>query len=84
MLATKGFAPPLKYIVFGTQESSPDNELQQQILRLVAEGLQVLEHASLIRAQANQGRDFDYALTRRGRTALDRGEVEAILATTTA
>jgi hypothetical protein len=48
--------------------------------RLVAEGIQTLEHAGLVRAQMHTSMgSLDYALTRRGRTALERGEVERAL-----
>jgi hypothetical protein len=83
MLAAKGFSSPLGYTVFATQQSSADNDLQQRIVCLIAEALQVLEHALLIRAQANQDHGFDYAITRRGRAALDGGAIEGILTATT-
>ena len=57
-----------------------DDALRLRLYRLVAEGLQVLEHASLVRAQMHtEMNGLDYALTRRGRDALARGEVERIL-----
>jgi hypothetical protein len=58
-----------------------DQKLQERALRLVAEGLQELEHASLVRAQLHsppQGGP-DWVITRRGRAALDRGQVADIL-----
>jgi hypothetical protein len=61
-----GFSSPLGFVVFGSLQSSPDNDLQQRILRLVAEALQVLENALLVRAQSNQEHGCDYAITRRG------------------
>lgn len=49
--------------------------------KLVAEGIQELEHASLIRTQIHTASNsFDYALTRRGREALAQGSVERLLA----
>ena len=58
-----------------------DRELQERIVRLIAEGLQELEHASLVRAQVHNPPQVgpDYTITRRGRAALERGEVEGIL-----
>jgi hypothetical protein len=57
-----------------------DKILREQISKLVAEGLQQLEHASLVRCQIHHEMGtFDWAATRWGRTALDRGEVPAIL-----
>ncbi len=63
--------------------TAEDQKLQQRIARLVAEGLQELEHASLVRTQMHTGMGgLDYATTRRGRSALERGEVERILGST--
>lgn len=61
-----------------------DRELQERIVRLTAEGLQELEHASFVRAQVHNPPQVgpDYTITRRGRAALERGEVEGILMTT--
>jgi hypothetical protein len=57
-----------------------DKILREQVNKLVAEGLQQLEHASLVRCQIHHEMGtFDWAATRWGRTALDRGEVQAIL-----
>ena len=58
-----------------------DGFLREQIIKLVAEGLQQLEHASLVRCQSHSEETggFDWAATRRGRAALDRGQVQAIL-----
>jgi hypothetical protein len=73
-------------ITFGILEFSryitaEDRFLREQIIKLVAEGLQQLEHASLVRCQAHSEETggFDWAATRRGRAALDRGQVQAIL-----
>ncbi len=81
-MAARGVSSPLgSGVVMGAVAGSPDIELQQRIVRLVAEGLQELEHASLVRAQMHEpGNGLDYAITRRGRVALERGEVEGILA----
>jgi hypothetical protein len=59
-----------------------DRELQERIVRLVAEGVQELEHASLVRAQMHDPSPGgpDYVTTRRGRAALERSEVERLLA----
>ena len=46
---------------------------------LVAEGLQQLEHASLVRCQRARSEDLNWTATRLGRTALDRGEVPQML-----
>jgi hypothetical protein len=71
--ADRGFTFPLP--------TSDDLQLLESIRRLVAEGLQELEHASLIRVQMHTAMgSFDYATTRRGRAALDGGEVERIVA----
>jgi hypothetical protein len=65
--------------LYGTP--SPEEILWRGILKLVAEGLQELEHASLIRMQMHTSMgSFDYAATRRGRAALERGDVQQILA----
>jgi len=52
---------------------------QHRLCRLLVEGLQVLEHASLIREQFHGKAGVDYALTRLGRSALERGAVERII-----
>lgn len=57
-----------------------NDSLQLALDRLVAEGLQTLEHAGLVRTQMHTSMgSLDYALTRVGRTALARGEVERAL-----
>jgi hypothetical protein len=59
-----------------------DVQLRERITRLVAEGLQELEHASLVRCQLHSAMGtFDWAATRRGRAALQRGAVEQIMRT---
>jgi hypothetical protein len=71
--AERGFTFPLP--------TEDDAKLLERIRRLVAEGLQELEHASLIRVQMHTSLgSLDYATTRRGRAALDAGQVERILA----
>jgi hypothetical protein len=55
-------------------------KLRQQLAKLVAEGLQQLEHASLVRCQMHSEMgNFDWTATRYGRAALQRGDVQAIL-----
>jgi hypothetical protein len=60
---------------------TPDDvQLRDLLTRLVAEGLQELEHASLVRCQVHTAMGtFDWAATRRGRAALDRGAVEHVM-----
>jgi hypothetical protein len=61
----------------GRQVNDPD---LLQLQRVVAEGIQALEHAGLIRTQMHTSMgSLDYALTRLGRTALERGQVERVL-----
>jgi hypothetical protein len=51
-----------------------------QLRRLIAEGVQVLEHAGLVRTQMHTAQNgLDYALTRKGRAAIASGTVEAAL-----
>jgi hypothetical protein len=51
-----------------------------RIAKLVAEGLQELEHASLVRCQLHTEMGYlDWAVTRRGRAALERGDVANVL-----
>ena len=66
---------------FGWDERGPeDHQLREQIVKLVAEALQVLEHASLVRCQMHHGMDtFDWAATRYGRAMLDQGQILAVL-----
>jgi hypothetical protein len=60
---------------------TPDDvQLRDLLTRLVAEGLQELEHASLVRCQVHTAMGtFDWAATRRGGAALDRGAVEHVM-----
>lgn len=58
---------------------TPDG-LREQLARVVAEGLQVLEHAGLIRPQMHTSSgSIDFACTRKGRAALAAGNVESLL-----
>jgi hypothetical protein len=59
-----------------------DIALREQVAMLVAEGLQQLEHASLVRCQRTHVEDLHWTATRMGRAALDRGEVPQILQAT--
>src|SRR5258708_540864 len=55
-------------------------KLRQQLARLVAEGLQQLEHASLVRCQMHSEMGiFDWTARGYGRAALQRGNVQATL-----
>lgn len=57
-------------------------QLRQRVAKLAAEGLQQLEHASLVRAQLHTSMgEFDWAATRRGRAAIEQDQVTAILGT---
>ena len=67
-------------LVPGIAARGVDDQVRQRLFRLVAEGLQALEHAGLIRVQMHTSMNsFDFALTRAGRAALERGEVESLL-----
>ena len=64
-----------------------DEAAYEQLCEIVAEGVQVLEHACLVRQSlsgtgGDQGVHYElvWSATRRGRTALDRGWVERELA----
>lgn len=57
-----------------------DEGLRLRLQRLVAEGVQVLEHARLVRTQMHTSQGgLDYVLTRRGRAAVRDGTAERIL-----
>jgi hypothetical protein len=59
---------------------SVDDRTRLRLQRLVAEGMQALEHASLIRAQMHTGMGgFDYTPTRLGRTVLAAGAVAEVV-----
>jgi hypothetical protein len=66
---------------FSSPWPTPDDiRLRERVATLVAEGLQELEHASLVRCQMHTAMGYlDWVATRRGRAALERGEVQAIL-----
>ena len=60
-----------------------DTALREQVAKLMAEGLQQLEHASLVRCQLHtEMGSLDWTATRMGRAALDRGEVPRTLQAT--
>ena len=70
-VAERGFSFPVP---------GPDEiALREQVAMLVAEGLQQLEHASLVRCQRAHSEDLNWTATRLGHTALDRGEVPQML-----
>lgn len=57
-----------------------DDATRLRLQKLVAEGLQALEHAGLIRTQMHTAMNgFDFALTRKGRSALQSGDVAGTL-----
>ncbi len=65
----------------GGSTDGAGDQLRLRLYRLIAEGLQQLEHAALIRAQMHtEMGSLDYAITRLGRTALERGAVDRVLA----
>ena len=55
-------------------------ELNKRLTNLIAEGLQILENAALVRV-SNRGGFEHYFATRRGREAVARGELDRILDT---
>jgi hypothetical protein len=59
---------------------SVDDSTRLRLWRLVAEAMQALEHASLIRAQMHTAMGgFDYTPTRLGRTVLAAGAVAEVV-----
>ena len=59
---------------------SVDDRTRLRLLRLVAEGMQALEHASLVRTQIHTAMGgFDYTPTRFGRTVLAAGAVAEVV-----
>lgn len=61
-----------------------DDKTRLRLYRLVAEALQALEHASLIRAQLHtEMNSLDYTPTRHGRKVLASGGVEGAVAAST-
>jgi hypothetical protein len=71
-----------EFVPKGGSFPSPDDiQLREQLAKLIAEGLQELEHASLVRCQMHTASGyFDWAATRRGRAALNQNDVAAVLA----
>jgi hypothetical protein len=65
---------------FAPGTSHHDEKLFQRFSELVGEGLQVLEHASLVRGPVPTSGGDGYAVTRLGRAALERGAVDRIIA----
>jgi hypothetical protein len=61
--------------------SGVGSEQQVRLTNLIAEGLQILENAALVRVSWRGGTE-DYCATRRGREALERGELPSALAST--
>jgi hypothetical protein len=59
-----------------------DMALREQVAMLVVEGLQQLEHASLVCFHRTRVDEPNWTATRLGRAALDRGEVPQILQAT--
>jgi hypothetical protein len=57
-------------------EGARDGDLHKRLLEVIGEGLQVLEHESLIWACNVSGVEVGYAPTRRGRAALEADAVE--------
>jgi hypothetical protein len=61
-------------------EGARDADLYKRLCEVVGEGLQVLEHESLIWARsAGEGFGVGYAPTRRGRAALEANALEQAL-----
>jgi hypothetical protein len=57
-----------------------DDRTRLRLQRLVAEGMQALEHASLVRAQMHTAMGgFDYTPTRLGRTVLAAGAIAEVV-----
>jgi hypothetical protein len=77
-----GGYPGLGQIVsrFAPGTSHRDEMLLQRFRELVGEGLQVLEHASLVRGPVATSGGVGYTATRLGRDALERGAVDRIIA----
>jgi len=65
---------------FAPGTSHHDEQLYQRFAELVGEGLQVLEHASLVRGPVPTSGGDGYAITRLGRAALEAGAVDRIIA----
>ena len=65
------FAP-----TFGGRAVGP--EQKKRLMNLIAEGLQILENAALVRV-SNRGGYEHYLATRRGRAAVEQHEIERII-----
>jgi hypothetical protein len=66
----------------GGTTKGADEKTRLRLQRLVADGVQVLEHAGLIRAQMHTSmNELDYTPTRFGRKVLAAGKVEDVVAT---
>ena len=65
---------------FAPDTGHHDEKLYQRFAELVGEGLQVLEHASLVRGPVPAMGGDGYAITRLGRAALEQGAVDRIIA----
>lgn len=64
----------------GQLGSLPKGRDGLRMLSAIAEGMQVLEHARLVRLSVRRDTsEVEYGLTRAGRAALDRGDVAARL-----
>jgi hypothetical protein len=64
----------------GGSTRAVDDRTRLRLQRLVAEGVQALEHASLVRVQMHTAMGgFDYTPTRLGRTALATGAVARVV-----
>jgi hypothetical protein len=64
----------------GGSTKGADDRTRLRLQRLVAEGLQALEHASLVRAQMHTAMGgFDYTPTRLGRKVLAAGAVAQVV-----
>jgi hypothetical protein len=65
---------------FAPGTSHRDEKLLQRFRELVGEGLQVLEHASLVRGPVATSGGDGYTATRLGRAAMERGAVDRVIA----
>ncbi|MCW2981412.1 MAG: hypothetical protein JWO14_3139 [Solirubrobacterales bacterium] len=66
----------------GGTTKGADERTRLRLQRLVAEGVQVLDHAGLIRPQMHTAmNELDYTPTRFGRKVLATGKVEGVVAT---
>jgi hypothetical protein len=71
---------PLNIAHMFEPEGARDYDLRLRLFEVVGEGLQVLEHESLIWVRSlSESSGFNYALTRRGRAALEADVVERTL-----